>query len=78
MRKKVNEKVRKKDNTVEVGKLKIKTYFVLFSNARSILELTKVSISNFVNIELQRISSKIEQAFEKRTKSSIKIGPNRT
>ena len=43
-----------------------------------IFELDEVSISNFVKFELQRISSKIERAFEKRTKSSIKIGPKRT
>ena len=41
-------------------------------------ELTKVSISNFVTFQLQRISSKIERAFEKNTKFSIEIGPKRT
>ena len=37
--KKVTEKCGKNDVIVGVGKMKIKTYFVLFSNARSILKL---------------------------------------
>ena len=76
---------KKNDVKVGVGKLKTKTYFVFFSNARPILralalqsELNKVSISNFVRFQLQHISSKIERAFEKRTQFSIKIGPKRT
>ena len=39
LEKKVTEKVRKNDVKVGAGKMKIKTYFVLFLNARSILEL---------------------------------------
>ena len=42
------------------------------------MELNKVIISNFVNFQLQRIGSKIEGAFEKMTKFSIKIGPKWT
>ena len=41
-------------------------------------ELNKVSISNFVKFKLQSMSSKTEQAFEKRTKFSIKIRLKRT
>ena len=37
--KKLLKKCKKNDAKVELGKMKIKTYFVLFSNARSILEL---------------------------------------
>ena len=33
-------------------------------------ELNKVSLSNFVKFQLQRISSKIEQAFEKKEKKN--------
>ena len=36
-------------------------------------EFNKVSISNFVKFRLQSMSSKIERAFEKTTKLSIKI-----
>ena len=39
LRVKNTEKVWKNDVKVGVGKMKIKTYFVLFSNACSILEL---------------------------------------
>ena len=42
------------------------------------LELNKVSGSNFVKFRLQNMSSKIEQAFEKTTKFSIKIRLKRT
>ena len=41
------------------------------------LELSKVSISNFVKFQLQIMSFKIAQAFAKRTKLSIKIGQKR-
>ena len=41
-------------------------------------ELNKVSISNFVKFELQSIRSKIERAFEKRTKFPIKTRLKRT
>ena len=37
-------------------------------------ELSEVSISNFVKLELQSISFKIEQAFEKLNKFSNNIG----
>ena len=49
--------------------------FVVFSNARSILELmlcnrnlTKFEYSNFVKFRLQSMSYKIKRAFEKTTK----------
>ena len=58
-----------------MGKMKTKTYFVVFLNARSTLELmlcnrkpNKVSISNFVQFRLQSMSSKVEQAFEEEIK----------
>ena len=41
-------------------------------------ELNKVSMSNFVKFQLQRINSKIRRAFDKMTKCSIKIGLKRT
>ena len=41
-------------------------------------ELNKVSISNFVKFRLQSMSSKIERAFKKTTKFSIKIRLKRT
>ena len=41
-------------------------------------ESNKVSISNFLKFSLQSISSKIEQAFEKRTKFFKEIGPKST
>ena len=91
----------KNDVKVGVCKMKTKTYFVIFSDACSILELmfcrlhyttlsaafiqlclqselNKVSISNYVKFQFQRISSEVERAFEKMTKLSIKIGPKRT
>ena len=65
--------------------MKIKNIFCLFFkcslNFRAHAlqsELNKVSISNFVKFRLQSMSSKMEQAFEKMTKFSIKIGPKRT
>ena len=42
------------------------------------LELNKVGYTNFVKFRLQSMSSKIERAFEKRTKFSIKIRLKRT
>ena len=41
-------------------------------------ELNKVSISNFLKFQLQSNSSRIELAFEKLVKISMKIGPKRT
>ena len=41
-------------------------------------ELSKTSILNFVKFKLQSMSSKIERAFEKTNKISIKIGPKKT
>ena len=65
--------------------MKIKTWFVRFFKcslnfrAHALqLELSKVSISNFVKFELQSMSSKIERAFEKTNIIFIKIGPKRT
>ena len=65
--------------------MKTKTYFVIFFkcslNFRAHIlqsELNKVSISKFVNFQLQGISSKIERAFENMTKFSIKIGSKKT
>ena len=61
-------------NYVKVGggKMKIKTWFVCFFkyllnfNGHALqLELSKVSISNFVMFGLQSMSSEIQQAFEK-------------
>ena len=81
----LKKKVQKNHGKDGVGKMKKKTYFVVLSKARSILELmlcnrnlTKRSISNFVKFRLQSISSKIERAFEKTTKFSIKIRLKRT
>ena len=67
--KKLLKKCGKNDVKVGVGKMKIKTLFVRFcqilANSRQ-SELSKVSISNFVNFRLQSMSSKIERAFEKK------------
>ena len=42
-------------------------------------ELNKVSKSNFLKLQLQRMSSKIERVFKKiKNKKSIKIGPKST
>ena len=65
--------------------MKTKTFFCSFFKysfirrvGAVIFELNEVSISNFVRFQLQSMSSKIERAFEKITKLSIKIGPKRT
>ena len=62
--------------------MKIKQYFVkclLNFRAHALQsKLNIVSISNFVKFRLQSMSFKIERAFEKRTKFSIKIEPRRT
>ena len=66
------EKTKKNNVLVGFGKMKIKTLFVRFFKcslnfrAHALqLELSKVSIFNFVKFELQSMSSKIERAFEK-------------
>ena len=73
------------DVKVGVAKMKTKTFFSWFFKfllnfkAHALqLELNKVSISNFVKFRLQSLGSKIEQAFDKMTKFSLKIGPKRT
>ena len=75
LKKKVKGKNGKNDVKVGFGKMKIKTWFVRFFkcllNFRAHAlqsELSKVSISNFVKFQLQSMSSKIEQAFEKTNK----------
>ena len=79
------KKLRKNDPKVWIGKIKTKTWFVCFFKcllnftAHALQsELNKVSISNFVKLQLQSMSSKIEQAFKKQTIFSIKMGPKRT
>ena len=66
------EKKCKKYIKVEVGKIKIETYFVLFLkcslNVRAhalLWEPYQVSISNFVKFLLQIMSFKIERALQK-------------
>ena len=68
-----------------VGKMKTKTYFCCFFKGLLDLrahalqsEINKVSISNLVKFRLQSMSSKIEPAFEKTTKFSMKIRLKRT
>ena len=58
---------KRKKNYVKVGfgKMKIKTCSLNFWAHTLQLELSKVSISKFVKFDLQSMSSKIEQAFEK-------------
>ena len=64
--------------------MKKKTYFVVFQilaqfKAHALQsELNKVGICNFVYFRLHGMSFKIERAFEKITKFTIKIGPKRT
>ena len=69
----------KNDVKVRVGKIKTKNIFCHFLkcllNFRGYAlqsELNKVSISNFVQFQLQRLGSKNAQAFEIMTKCSIK------
>ena len=78
-------KCRKNDVKLGVGKMKTKTFFCLFqmlaqfqSSCSAMKKLNKFSISNFVKFQLQIMSSKIERAFEKMTKFSIKIGAKKT
>ena len=59
---------------VGVGKMKTKTNFVIFSNACSVLEimfcnrnLTNLVYPILLSSKQQRISSKIERAFENMT-----------
>ena len=65
--------------------MKTKTFFSLcfqiltqFKALALQSELNKVRISNFVKFQLQSLGSKIEQAFDKMTKFSIKRGPKMT
>ena len=69
--KKVEEKVRKSTLSWK-SKMKTKTLFVSFFKcllnfkAHALQsELSKVSIFNFVEFQLQSMSSKVERAFEK-------------
>ena len=56
--------------------MKTKTFFKCSLNFRAHapqLELNKVSILDFVKFQLQSMSLKVEQAFEKSTQFSIQI-----
>ena len=81
-KKKVNERVRKNYVLKGVGKMKIKTYFVIFSNARLILELMlcNQSLEKLVYQTLFSSDCRAQAlpVFEKSTKFSIKIGQKRT
>ena len=61
--KKLLKKCGKNDIKVGVGKMKIKTNFVLYFKW---------------SLNFRAHAFKIERAFEKRTKSSRKVGPKRT
>ena len=63
----------------KVGKMKLKYDFFSFKcffNRRVgtvIFELHEVTLSSFVKFKFQRLSSKIEQAFEKTNKKGRKV-----
>ena len=82
---KLKKKKQKKYFNVGIGKMKTKTLFVLFSNARSILELmlcnrnlTKLGYQTLLSSNGKAWSLKLSEHLKKRTTFSIKIRLKRT
>ena len=81
---KFRRKCKKNHGKDGVGKMKTKTYFIVFSNARSIfklmlcnLNLTKLVYQTFLSLYCKAWALKFSEHL-KRKKNSIKIGLKRT